>query len=221
MTLSSLGVDGHGVSALWDAVREELGERSMGPVDDTDELDPTMTISAAATAMARLLSSECDSDGAEIESGRLGAKVQEPAPAVEDDDLGTRRSIHDLVVGFYRELVMDDLLAPVFEEVAEVDWSTHIPLLIDYWCRILLGHDGYQGALLAAHQHVHQREPLTAAHFDRWYTLWATAVDERWRGPYADKAKRHAAKIAGTLAHRLPSIAWTPPSIDSSVTSVP
>lgn len=136
---------------------------------------------------------------------------------VREQDLSTRRNVHDLVVTFYRELVMDDLLAPVFEEVAEVDWSTHIPLLIDYWCRILLGHDGYQGALLVAHQHVHQKEPMTADHFDRWYTLWASAVDERWNGPYADKAKLHAAKIAATLARRLQSIAWAPPNFDSTV----
>ena len=136
---------------------------------------------------------------------------------MREHDLSTRRNVHDLVVRFYRELVMDDLLAPVFEDVAEVDWSTHIPLLIDYWCRILLGREGYQGALLAAHQHVHELEPLTADHFDRWYTLWATAVDERWRGPYADKAKLHAAKIAATLARRCSTFAWTPPSVDSSV----
>ena len=31
-------------------------------------------------------------------------------------DLGTRSQIHDLVVRFYREIVFDDLLGPVFEE---------------------------------------------------------------------------------------------------------
>ncbi len=52
-------------------------------------------------------------------------------------DLNSRGQVHDLVVGFYRELVMDDLLATIFEEVAEVDWAEHIPRLIDYWCRVL------------------------------------------------------------------------------------
>lgn len=128
-------------------------------------------------------------------------------------DCSSRSSIHDLVVGFYRELVMDDLLAPVFEEVAEVEWARHIPLLIDYWCRILLGHDSYQGTILAAHRRVHDQEPLRVEHFDRWYTLWVQTIDERWSGPYAEKAKQHAAKIGATLAHRLPSIDWNPPSM--------
>ena len=84
-------------------------------------------------------------------------------------DLDSRNEIHDLVVGFYREVVFDDLLAPVFAEVAEVDWATHIPKLIDYWCRVLLGEPGYEGAILVPHRHVHDLEPLRREHFDRWY----------------------------------------------------
>ena len=51
-------------------------------------------------------------------------------------DLDSRAAIHDLVVGFYREIVFDDLLEPVFGEVAEVDWAEHIPRLIAYWQRV-------------------------------------------------------------------------------------
>ena len=59
--------------------------------------------------------------------------VEAPLP-----DLDRRSRIHDLVIAFYREIVFDELLGPVFTEVAETDWSTHIPKLIDFWCRMLL-----------------------------------------------------------------------------------
>lgn len=149
---------------------------------------------------------------APLTPGRAGLVAPCLVPRAErrDRDLVSRAAIHDLVVGFYRELVFDDLLAPVFEEVAEVDWASHIPLLIDYWCRILLGHDGYQGAILAAHRHVHDRQALTPEHFDRWYSLWAMTVDDRWSGPGAEKAKHHAAKMGATLARRLLRIDWAP-----------
>ena len=100
-------------------------------------------------------------------------------------DLDRRRDIHDLVVRFYREVVFDDLLEPVFGEVAEVDWSTHIPKLIDYWCRVLLGEPGYDGAILAAHRHVHEIDAFRLEHFDRWYALWVTSIDDGWSGPEA------------------------------------
>ena len=73
---------------------------------------------------------------------------------VSAQDLDCRAQIHDLVVHFYRELVFDPILAPVFDDVAEVDWAVHMPRLTDYWCRVLLRQPGYDGALLAAHQRV-------------------------------------------------------------------
>ena len=84
-------------------------------------------------------------------------------------DLVSRAEIHDLVVEFYREVVFDDLLAPIFGEVAEVDWSQHIPKLIDYWCRILLREGSYAGSVIAAHRHLHGLEPVRLEHCDRWY----------------------------------------------------
>ena len=100
---------------------------------------------------------------------------------IEFSDIASRGDVHDLVVAFYREIVFDDLLAPVFGEVAEVDWAVHIPRLVDYWCRILLGEAGYSGAILTSHRHVHELETLRIAHFDRWYELWVRSVEANWR----------------------------------------
>jgi hemoglobin len=135
----------------------------------------------------------------------------------EPGDLDSRAAIHDLVVGAYREVVFDDLLAPVFEDVAEVDWAVHLPRLVDYWCRVLLGTDGYDGQILGAHRQVHEREALTLDLFDRWYALWAATVDRGWSGPVADAAKEHAARIGSVLARRVVGCAWTPSVEISSI----
>jgi hemoglobin len=129
-------------------------------------------------------------------------------------ELDTRSEIHDLVVGFYREIVFDDLLGPVFGEVAEVDWPVHIPKLIDYWCRVLLREPGYDGYILDAHHYVHGLEPLRIEHFDRWYTLWAATVDEGWTGRLAETAKRHAARTGTVLARHLLDVTWEAPEAD-------
>ena len=141
--------------------------------------------------------------------------VTHPDPTTRD--LETRADIHDLVVAFYREIVFDDLLEPVFGEVAEVDWAMHIPKLIDYWCRVLLGQPGYGGTILHAHRHVHDIEPFRVEHFDRWFALWVDAIDQRWAGPTADLAKTRAAQIAAVLARKLLDLDW--PSRAGSSTS--
>lgn len=146
--------------------------------------------------------------GKEIRSQGTSARVLEPM-----GDLDSRTQVHHLVVRFYREVVFDDRLAPVFSEVAEVDWSAHIPKLIDYWCRVLLGQPGYDGSILAAHQRVHDAEAFRADLFDRWYLLFVDTVDEGWRGPIAERAKSHAARIATALARRLLDIEWVAPTL--------
>ena len=132
------------------------------------------------------------------------------AGAPEDADIRRRADVHDLVVSFYRDVVFDDLLAPVFGEVAEVDWAEHIPKLIDYWCRVLFGEVGERQALLTSHRAVHAIEPLRIEHLDRWYELWVVAVDARWAGPTATRAKAHAAHVGGVLARRILDVAWCP-----------
>jgi hemoglobin len=127
-------------------------------------------------------------------------------------DLDTRSAIHDLVIDFYREVAMDDLLGPVFVEVAEVDWAEHLPKLTDFWCRVLLGEPSYDGMILGPHQALHGLAPLRPELFDRWFLLFADAVDLRWQGPFADRAKEHAARMAAILARRILDVSWAPPS---------
>ena len=60
--LSDLGVGADDVGDLWDAVREELAERTVGPELDPSDLDPQMTVAEAAKAMASLLAGVGDRD---------------------------------------------------------------------------------------------------------------------------------------------------------------
>jgi hemoglobin len=127
---------------------------------------------------------------------------------VDLPDLTTRGAIDELVTSFYREVVFDDLLEPVFGEVAEVDWARHIPVLVDYWVSILLGTKGRGGSIMGVHRRLHGLAPIERAHCDRWYSLWVGCVDERWSGPVADRAKHHAASLMAGMAKHLFSFTW-------------
>ena len=60
--LSDLGIGAQDLGDLWDAVREELAERTVGPELDPSDLDPQMTVAKAAQAMASLLAGVGDGD---------------------------------------------------------------------------------------------------------------------------------------------------------------
>lgn len=125
-------------------------------------------------------------------------------------DLDNRSAIHDLVVEFYREIIFDEVLDPMFSEVAEVDWNEHIPRLVDYWCRILLRTDDYSGPIMAAHRELHALEAVRLEHCDRWYALWVRSVDSSHRGPVAEHAKSHAASVMAGMARHIFGVTWTP-----------
>jgi len=118
-------------------------------------------------------------------------------------DLEGPADVHDLVVDFYREVVLDESLAPVFDEVAEVDWAEHIPRLIDYWNGILFGAATRRGSVMAVHRDLHRAAPLTAAHCERWLALWEQCLDARWRGPNVERARRHARTLMAGLARHV------------------
>ncbi|MBK5221463.1 MAG: group III truncated hemoglobin [Acidimicrobiia bacterium] len=124
-------------------------------------------------------------------------------------DLDTRTQIHDFIVGFYRAIIFDEVLEPVFDEVAEVDWAAHIPRLVDYWCRVLLGDPSYVGAMFAVHQHVHDIEAFRPEWFDRWHQLFVDTLVAGWSGPNAERAVAHAERNLGSMSRRLTGSDWT------------
>jgi hemoglobin len=120
-----------------------------------------------------------------------------PAPT---RDLDTPEEISEMVRRFYADIAQDELLGPMFNDVARVDWSEHLPKLTAFWCRTLLGRGGYEGNPLRAHQLVHARHPFTPAHFERWLTLFHENVELGWTGPNAQRALDFADHVA--RAHR-------------------
>lgn len=119
--------------------------------------------------------------------------VSRPAPS---RDLDTPQEIAEMVRRFYADVAMDDVLGPMFNDVARVDWSEHLPKLTAFWCRALLGQPGYQGNPFRAHARVHQRQPFRAAHFERWLELFYDTIALGWIGPCADRALVLAENVA-------------------------
>jgi hemoglobin len=90
----------------------------------------------------------------------------------------------------------------VFKAV-HVDWSAHIPRLVDFWSWQLLGERGYDGHPIRAHQPANELVPFSDAHFRRWLEIFDSTVDDLFAGPTAELAKHRAAKIARAMRRSL------------------
>lgn len=118
-------------------------------------------------------------------------------------DLRNRDDVYRLVNEFYRHAFADDLLGPIFTEVAHMDLDHHLPIICDFWETVLFRAGLYQRNALAVHVSLNARTPLGAEHFDRWLALWSGTIDDHFAGEKAELAKVQAARIAGSIHRRL------------------
>lgn len=118
-------------------------------------------------------------------------------------DLDTPAEIAEMVRRFYADVAQDELLGPMFNDVAQVDWSEHLPKLTAFWCRALLGQPGYVGNPFQAHAEVHRRRPFTVAHFERWLALFHETLELGWVGPCATRAADLADNVARVHSQQL------------------
>ncbi len=123
-----------------------------------------------------------------------------PTPS---SDLDSATEIAEMVRRFYIDVAQDHLLGPMFNDVARVDWSEHLPKLTAFWCRALLGESGYAGNPFRAHMLVHAQREFTAAHFERWLELFHETLELGWIGPNARRASELADNVARVHSHQL------------------
>ncbi len=108
-----------------------------------------------------------------------------------------------LVDAFYTRVRGDDILGPIFGDVAHVDWDRHLPKMYDFWESVLFGKVGFTGSPLAVHRELAQRTRMSSVEFDRWLKLFHASVEALFAGPVADEAKLRASRIATVLQHHI------------------
>jgi hemoglobin len=111
-------------------------------------------------------------------------------------DIRDREDIKQLIDTFYSKVRADDTIGYLFNDVAKVNWEHHLPRMYDFWENILFQTGGFKGNPMVAHVLLHQKSPLSAAHFERWLRLFLTTVDELFEGDKAELIKQRARSIA-------------------------
>lgn len=104
----------------------------------------------------------------------------------------TQQDIIVLLDTFYDKVNKDELLSPIFNDIAKVHWETHMPTMYFFWGSILLGTGTYSGRPFPKHLAL----PIKQEHFDRWMLLFHTNIDEHFTGELAEEAKTRASTIA-------------------------
>jgi hemoglobin len=128
-------------------------------------------------------------------------------------DIEDREDVDRLLERFYEAAMVDPEIGHHF---TELDLVTHLPVIGDFWEKLLFSRPVYFGNPLAVHKVLHDRSLLKPEHFERWVEIFRSTVDSMFNGQRADLAKFRAGVIADTLSQRLnPTISIKPPDLVS------
>jgi hemoglobin len=128
------------------------------------------------------------------------------APVTSTRDIEEHADIVQIVDHFYAKVRQDDMLGPIFDDIAKVDWSTHLPRLYSFWQTVIFGDGGFRGNPLGVHAKLLSETPLDWPRFQRWLSLFSATVDELHQGPRAGQMKRAAEDMAHVIYSRINNV---------------
>lgn len=118
-------------------------------------------------------------------------------------DLTSRTDIIRLVDAFYDRIRRDEKLGPIFNDIAQVNWETHLPKMYDFWDTVLFGAGTFRGNPLAAHAKLVSTADMSKASFDHWLALFTATVHDLFQGANAAVILRSAEDMANVIYSKI------------------
>lgn len=118
-------------------------------------------------------------------------------------DISSKQDIKLLVDTFYSKAIHDKFIGKFFTKVVQLNFETHLPTMYHFWEGVLLNGNSYRGNPMVKHMALHQKEPITPAHFNQWLALWKETIDQLFNGAKAEEAKQKAQQIAGLMEMKI------------------
>lgn len=115
-------------------------------------------------------------------------------------DIETRKDLEHLLSEFYKVATIDKEIGHHF---VGLDLKLHLPVIVDFWEKVLFGKPVYFNNPLAVHKFLHKISPLKPEHFRRWLKIFGATVDKYFAGAAAENAKQRAQVIAHSLNQNL------------------
>ncbi|MCC6691020.1 MAG: group III truncated hemoglobin [Bacteroidia bacterium] len=122
------------------------------------------------------------------------------------NDILSRSDIELLVNTFYDKVRANKIIGPIFNDIAKVNWETHLPKMYSFWWSLLLGEHSFSGNPMQKHIALSKLTTMTEVEFSEWLSLFTQTTDELFVGEKAEEAKIRAANIARLMLHKIQKI---------------
>lgn len=124
----------------------------------------------------------------------IDSTIPDPKP-----DIADREDLIVIVDAFYVKVRRDQALGPVFDQIAHVDWESHLPKLYDFWDTVLFRAGTFRGNPVDAHAKLVSQAGMEWPLFERWLELFREIVYEHYQGDRAGHMVRCAEDMAQVI----------------------
>lgn len=121
-------------------------------------------------------------------------------------DIEGREDIFLIMDRFYEKLLADELMRPIFVDVAQIDLAKHLPHLVDFWHSILFMTGAYRRNVMEMHLTLHLKTRLEPVHFDKWLKYLQETIQDNFTGEKADLMWERALSIALLMQHKIKNL---------------
>lgn len=122
------------------------------------------------------------------------------------NDFTNRTDIELLVNTFYDKVKVNKVIGHIFNDIARVDWDTHLPKMYSFWASLLLGEYSYSGNPMQKHIELSKLTKMSEVEFSEWLSLFIKTTDELFEGEKAEEAKTRAVNIARLMLHKIQTV---------------
>jgi len=121
-------------------------------------------------------------------------------------DIESRADIEQFIISFYEKVRQDKTIGFIFNDIVDMDWPHHIPVIVDFWETILLDNPVYKKNAMEVHYDLNKKVALKKEHFESWLHLFNSTVDELFEGKIAALAKTRAKGIADVMLLKMSNL---------------
>lgn len=121
-------------------------------------------------------------------------------------DITNRKDIELMVNTFYSKVRSNPVLGFIFDDVAKINWESHLPKMYSFWASILFGEHSFSGNPMQKHIALSKQTEMTDKEFSEWLYLFIETVDELFIGEKANEAKLRAGNIARLMLHNIQAV---------------
>lgn len=118
-------------------------------------------------------------------------------------DITERKDVELLVNTFYEKVNKNEILGPIFNDVAKIDWDVHLPKMHSFWASLLLGEQSFAGNPMKKHVHLSTQTSMSETEFSEWLNLFNQTVNALFEGERANEAKMRALNIARFMLQKI------------------